>query len=67
MDQGWSEIIQGKELLPPLHLSVVAIEKGAFWLSSTTVANFYLHLKWDQIFRNTLYFLSINQFYHVKL
>ena len=27
----------------PLHLSVVAIEKGAFWLSSTTVANFTLH------------------------
>ena len=24
----------------PLHLSVVAIEKGAFWLPSTTVANF---------------------------
>ena len=24
----------------PLHLGVVAIEKGAFWLPSTTVANF---------------------------
>ena len=24
----------------PLHLSVVAIEKGAFWSPSTTVANF---------------------------
>ena len=26
---------------PPLHLSVVAIEKGAFWLLSTTVANLF--------------------------
>ena len=25
---------------PPLYLGVVAIEKGAFWLPSTTVANF---------------------------
>ena len=25
----------------PLHLGVIAIEKGAFWLPSTTVANFY--------------------------
>ena len=25
---------------PPLHLGVVAIEKGAFWSSSTTVAIF---------------------------
>ena len=32
--------IQGKEKRPPLHLSVVAIEKGAFWSPSTTVANF---------------------------
>ena len=29
---------------PPLHLGVVAIEKGAFWSPSTTVANFtYIH------------------------
>ena len=28
-----------KEKRPPLHLGVVAIEKGAFWSSSTTVAN----------------------------
>ncbi len=27
---------------PPLHLRVVAIEKGAFWSSSTMVANFTL-------------------------
>ena len=27
---------------PPLHLDVVAIEKGAFWSPSTTVANFFL-------------------------
>ena len=30
--------IKGKR--PPLHLGVVAIKKGAFWLPSTTVANF---------------------------
>ena len=28
------------ELHPPLHLSVVAIEKGAFWSPLTKVANF---------------------------
>ena len=31
---------QGKELRPLLHLGVVAIEKGAFWSPSTTVAKF---------------------------
>ena len=37
--------IPGKELHPPLHLSVVAIEKGAFWSPLTTVANFtYLYI-----------------------
>ena len=30
------------ELHPPLHLSVVAIEKGAFGSPSTTVANLYI-------------------------
>ena len=34
--------IQGKEYRLPLHLSVVAIEKGAFGSPSTTVANFTL-------------------------
>ena len=34
----WSN--PGKEYLPSLHLGVVAIEKGAFMLPSTTVANF---------------------------
>ena len=27
----------------PLHLGVVAIEKGAFWSSSTTVTNFTIY------------------------
>ena len=40
MYQGSSEAIQGKELCPPLHLGVVAIEKGAFESPLTTVANF---------------------------
>ena len=32
--------MRGKEKPRPLHLGVVAIEKGAFGLPSTTVANF---------------------------
>ena len=35
----------GKGVCPPLHLSVVAIEKGAFWSPSTTVANFTFYKK----------------------
>ena len=37
-----SKVEQSKEgsSALPLHLSVVAIEKGAFWSPSTTVANF---------------------------
>ena len=38
---------QGKKYHPPLHLGVVAIEKGAFGSHSTTVVNltdFYLFL-----------------------
>ena len=30
----------GKAYCPPLHLGVVAIEKGALWSPSTTVVNF---------------------------
>ena len=33
------------EKRPPLHLGVVAIEKGAFGSPSTMVANFYLLTK----------------------
>ena len=33
-----------KEQRPPLHLGVVAIEKGAFGSPSTTVANFTFYL-----------------------
>ena len=32
--------IQGKQLHLPIHLSVVAIEKEAFWSPLITVANF---------------------------
>ena len=34
----WSN--PGKGVAAPLHFGVVAIEKGAFWLPSTMVANF---------------------------
>ena len=37
--------IQKKAQRPPLHLCVVAIEKGTFGLLSTTVANFTLLYK----------------------
>ena len=41
------EAIQGKEWCPPLHLSVVAIKKGAFRLPSTMVSQLtyflYIH------------------------
>ena len=40
--KGKVEAILGMEEGPPLHLGVVAIEKGAFGLPSTTVANFTL-------------------------
>ena len=33
-----------KGVAPPLHIGVVAIEKGAFGLPSTMVANFYFTL-----------------------
>ena len=33
--------IQGKELRPPQHFSVVAIEKGAFWSPSTKGCQLY--------------------------
>ena len=39
--------VEGKKYRPPLHFGVVAIEKGAFWSSLTTVANFtftYLYI-----------------------
>ena len=32
------------ELRPPLHLGVLAIEKGAFESPSTTIANFTLYI-----------------------
>ena len=37
--KGNSGAFLGKELCPPLHLGVVAIEKGAFGSPLTTVAN----------------------------
>ena len=39
MDQGWNGVNQEKELCSPLYHSVVATEKGAFRLPSTTVTN----------------------------
>ena len=33
------------ELHPPLHLAVVALEKGIFGTPSTTLANLYYYIK----------------------
>ena len=40
-----SGVIQGKEMHPPLHLGVVAFEKGALGSPSTKVGRFTSH-KW---------------------
>ena len=40
MDQRWSRAIEGKELRPPPHLVVIAMEKRPFGSPSTIVANF---------------------------
>ena len=49
----------------PLHLGVVAIEKGAFWLLLTTVANFtyfiYLNRTWYWISYKGWYAIKLNQ------
>ena len=50
-------MIQGKELHPPLHISVVAIEKGAFGLPLTQVANniiVYNNIIYNNIYDNIL-------------
>ena len=44
----WSN--PGIEVASSLHLSVVAIEKGAFWSPSTKVANFIFYLIWVYIY-----------------
>ena len=49
----------GKEWRLPLHFSVVTIEKGAFWLPSTTVANLLpICLHWESFFEMRLRNLS---------
>ena len=42
--KGKVEQSKGKELCPPLHLGVVAIEKGDLGSPSTTVANLHIYL-----------------------
>ena len=46
------KVVQSREMSSalPLHHSVVAIEKGAFWSPSTTVTNFTLPTVWFQVF-----------------
>ena len=55
----WSN--PGKGVVPLLHLGVVAIEKGAFWLPSTTVANFTFYFP-KEMAKKTLFtfFQEIN-------
>ena len=54
-------IILGMELRPPLNISAVAIEKGAFWSPSTKVADFTFYL-----YRNTCNRFSANK-WNLKL
>ena len=42
------------EECPPLHLGVLAIENEAFWLPSTTVANFTYLFNWILYMSNNL-------------
>ena len=65
MNQKLSGTIQEKELRPSLHLSVVAIEKGAFRYPSTMVTNitfiilFVNYASWDM---STFYYLLTSTF-----
>ena len=53
------------ELHPPLHLGVVAIEKGAFGLSSTKVANStYFYIK---VLEDFIYFNFLDRFWFVHI
>ena len=51
----------GKGVAPPLHLGVVANEKGAFWLPSTTVAKFTSLTRMGLLFHLMIY-LFMNKF-----
>ena len=42
--QQYKVCIKGKVERPPLHLGVVAIEKGAFWSPSTTII-IYIYIR----------------------
>ena len=47
--------MQRKELRPPLHLDVIAIEKGAFGSPSTAINQFtclYIHSSRQEFFKN---------------
>ena len=45
--KGKVEQSEGRSSAPPLHLGVVAIEKGAFWSPLTTVTNFtFIYLQY---------------------
>ena len=52
----------------PLHLGVVAIEKGAFWSPSTTVANFILLLSVSKMSLQIIYriYMFVKTGYGIK-
>ena len=54
--------MQGKKKRPPLHLSVVAIEKRAFGLSSTKVTNFTWVFIWKAFVPISL--VNTNKFHY---
>ena len=59
------------ELCPPLHLGVVAIEKGAFGSPSTKVANFTYFwiniINWNHMIVYKLLALDRNTWYHITV
>ena len=62
------KVVQSWEgVAPPLHLGVVAIEKGAFGSPSTMVANFTLLCKWKWLYLSVfLNFIILPQRQSVK-
>ena len=49
---------------PPLHLSVVAMEKRAFWSPSTTITNFTFYF---YFYKSTVSFFSFPLYSHVQV
>ena len=58
----WSN--QGKGVALSHHLSIVGIEKGAFWSRSTTVANFFTYIINHEMYSGSATTLSVGLWIH---